>query len=235
MQPIRNIDELRNVLKQFGNENTRDYELCATNMAVSHQSEGFESWLDQLMDPNNHEEDNVAFAAFVVRVIRLRRLRNPLEEGRLLEAQKERYGNRPLYKHLYIIYFSEQDPFRNAAEILKLAKEDSEELPHAGARHMFAIAVADIFELQEQSKKITIPKGNWLEEGLQAVELAIEENAYPKFFSTKGRLLSLIGKHQEGIQEIRKAINKESKNSEDYNLRVMRYQEQIKRIEERQK
>lgn len=60
---------------------------------------------------------------------------------------------------------------------------------------------------------------------------AISMRGYAKFYSTLGRIYGCRGKYDDGISEVRKAIEEEDSKREDYLVRVNEYQAIISRLQ----
>ena len=226
MPVIQSIGELRERLAGLPNdERERAYDKALTKIAVEGQEKEFDQWAQALMNPpeGREETEKVSFAAFAVRVTHCRRMRNSSGELELMTKWRSRFQpNHPYYNHLWLMCRLASWPEDHAEEIMELARDNVRQMPNPGTRHALAIAVADIFEALEFSPE-RLPSAAWLREATDAVEQALREEPYAKFYCTKGRLLALQGRHEEGIREIAAAIDREDPEAVDYAMRIGEY------------
>lgn len=70
-----------------------------------------------------------------------------------------------------------------------------------------------------------------LKESESLIEEAIKMREYPKFYSTRGRIYCCMGEYDMGIKEVRRAIEAEDSDREDYTSRINEYQVLISRFQ----
>ncbi len=69
-----------------------------------------------------------------------------------------------------------------------------------------------------------------LQEAKELLNNAIKMREYAKFYSTRGRILCCEGQYEAAIKEVRRAIEKEDNNREDYMTRINEYEALISRF-----
>ena len=70
-----------------------------------------------------------------------------------------------------------------------------------------------------------------LKEAESLIKDAIDMRKYPKFYSTLGRIFGCMENYDDGLSEVRKAIENEDSNREDYFVRVNEYESIISRLQ----
>lgn len=235
---VESKEALREALLQLPEETTRDYELQVMDLAMADQKAEFRQWIEELMGSPEMatagEAEKIAFAAFCIRVGKLRRMRSNTEEAQVMEQYRERFQkNHPFYEHLRVMCLMGLGPVQNAEEILPLATENCKRMPNAGTYHALATAVADIFEALE-FLPTELPKKKWLKEGERAVDKALLlDGSYPKFYCTRARLAALNGRYEAAIEDISRAIDMERPDRTDYTLRIGEYRMYDQRIRDK--
>ena len=82
-----------------------------------------------------------------------------------------------------------------------------------------------------QCESTNEPKLELLNEAETLLQQAINTRNYPKFYSTRGRIYCCEGKYDDGIAEVRAAIELEDSDRKDYFARINEYQSLISRFQ----
>ena len=99
--------------------------------------------------------------------------------------------------------------------------------------HLFTDLVATAFE-HAYFYKFPMPPLTWLDDGITAVESALDMVKYAKFYCTKARLLAFKENYDESIRLIKVVISLEPSTGKDYPLRINGYLNHLQQIRAKQ-
>lgn len=218
------IDDLvADSLRDLPAELSREYELNLTRLAQSTDTPGLVRCLKELLDGS--VDDDAAYAGFYCLNIVYRRNRDYSLLERLMVTNEARFGRRPTFQHLQVLFTIDRGVGRRKDELIRWAFEDAEMNPeNAGYVHLFADVVASLTEESDADVEREIVS-KWLDEAVCAADRAIKlDSRYAKYYSTKARLLALRGQFHDSLELIRTAIDMEDSTRPDYAIRLGEYQ-----------
>ncbi|MBQ7890936.1 MAG: hypothetical protein IJ359_02120 [Erysipelotrichaceae bacterium] len=215
-------------LKDLPDEMTRAFEEKLTNIIMNPKYTQDVYNLEQRIDV---EEDQIAYPLFLMCSIYYRRAKDHGKQERLIYKYKKRFEHHPSFMHFHTLSYVDVGYHAKWRDMLALAKENSMNMQHNGAYHLFAELVAMTFE-DAHHDATESEFAYWIHEAKKAVDLAIMGNPnYAKYYCTKGRVVSLMGQTDEAQQLIRLAIEKEDSMKKDYTLRIGNYQYYLLKVQ----
>lgn len=228
-RPDQTREELLTFFGTLANYSSREMEKTLTKLSVeayAHTPEVFQALLEDSVNPPTLEFRFYAFFCLAT----IYRRKKDITKFKELDARfGSLFTNFPLYWHLISLLYRQNK--MNYAMAFESAQKAMELLPrHAGVLHSYAEIIVMISEnkREELDQKL-------LESAVSAVNQALDiESNYAKFYCTKGRLLALQGKFDEGQEYILKAIDKENSDSKDYAIRINEYMYYMTLIEREQ-
>lgn len=177
---------------------------------------------------HNHEDTDdyfIRFAAFFGYCTYLRRHRNVSVLENTLDEFNE-FVDEPMYAHIRALFLQlrgHRDDLRDAVDEARRAANGVEN--HPGVEHNLALSITEALEQEAMDKTDQL-----IQEGMESVNQALQRSDYPRFYATHGRLLAIKGNYKKAREEIKKAIDKENPNKEDYAIRLGNYQQHLSNI-----
>lgn len=220
--------EIVKKIQNLPDEMSRDYETTLTDLIMDPQ---YTSYVPDFEKRILSEDDSIAYPLFLMCSIYYRRVKDHGKQERLIYKHKQRFEHHPSFSHYHALSYVDVGYHSKWRDMLNLAKDNSLNMHHAGAYHLFAELVAMTFE-DEHHDATEQEFAYWLDEAKKAVDLAIMENPnYAKFYCTKGRVVALLKNTDEAQQYIRLAIEKEDSLKKDYTLRIGNYQYYLLKVQ----
>lgn len=249
----QNLKRLLELLEELPEEITRDYEetvvayatKCSDEVLLAAEAEfwSMKKAAEQNVGKPEEEQtvinEKVYFALYALLVNYTRRMKDDKTQKKLLDKYssykfKEThvfYNHLRLLRLLGMVY--NQSPSERM-EMLELAQINKRDLTdNKGAAHAFAEAVALVFELDDvaDTPRFADQRSEWLENAMSAVQSAIDDHPdYAKYYCTRGRIQSLLGKYADALKDIDKAIDEEDTSRKDYAIRIGNYESRGQQI-----
>lgn len=176
---------------------------------------------------------SASVASFFCLCIRYRNRKEFSKFKRALDRSKYVFGDHSLYKYQRMVYkktyFKSSEELTECFDIWNSLDDRYRELP--SFVQGYADAVATYYEnagvANEENKK-------HIEEALHEVESAISNGGVAKLRSTRGKLLSLLGRYDEAKASLLTAIDKEDPSHKNYSNRINDYQLILSQIKMKQ-
>lgn len=214
---------LRHIAEEY-DEDGRDYEMALSDFANAyiHAADPvkFTAAVQSIVDDAGVEED-VRFAALVLLNTYLRHRGKARRAYEIDEMERTTFGDRPTFMRCFLICERELGIPDDPGHVIRQARDLMERQPDsAGTQHLFADLVCTIAEQRLH------PVGTeLLQEALDTCDRAIHaQYDYAKFHATRARLLKLMGRWDDALDEIESAMNLEDPDSGSYTLRMSEYQ-----------
>ena len=244
---------LLELLGELPEEVTREYEVtvvdyatkCSDEVLLAAEKEFWRRKENPDTKAANMDKEQVAldekvyFGLYALLVNYTRRMKEDKKQKDLLDLYTSCNFKEPhvFYNHLRLLrqlgQVYNQSPSERM-EMLKLAETNKRELwDNEGAPHAFAEAVALVFELDDvaDTPRFADQRSEWLENALSAVDKVINEKPeYAKYYCTRARIYSLLGKYADALKDIDKAIDKEDISRKDYAIRIGNYESRGQQI-----
>lgn len=249
----QSLERLLALLEVLPEETTREYEETVVSYATKCPDDVLlaaeaEFWrMKDIAEGNSRKtqeekiplNEGVYFALYALLVNYTRRMKDDKNQKKLLDLYQSCYFSEEhvFYAHLRLLRMLgmvyNQSPSEQM-EMLELAKQNKRDLvANGGAAHAFAEAVALVYELDDvaDTPRFTDQRSEWLENALSAVENAINDRPeYAKYYCTRGRIRSLLGKYADALKDIDKAIDEEDTSRKDYPIRIGSYESRGQQI-----
>lgn len=215
---------IRSFLNTVGPDTERRFEETVTGFASrgNNNNAASREYLRMILE---EEDGDVAYAAFYMLQVMLRRLK----EFRQMRENFEKYGpvfsSKNSYSHIWVLYQIESGEDFDADDTLRHAEQDCIEFPNnAGFIHLFADVYATACERAEPREREEIVR-KWGEAAEKMADRAIElDSGYAKYYCTKARIHALRKDYRTAERCISQAIDKEDSNRADYQIRLLNYQ-----------
>ncbi len=203
-----------------GESNDRSVELKITEEAKNADDSALKRYIDKLQDEGQPKEER--YHAYLVLFVYHRRHKNIRECIQLYNDYKDFFGDQFLILHFYAIVLKETGAHADLEKAVSLARKAvSLEPENPGALNNLAGGLASLADSSYFEKK---QRNRMLVEGLEAVNKAIRlEPSYAKYYGTKARLESLLGRQNEAEESVAFAIALEDSQSKDYPIRITEY------------
>lgn len=218
-------EDLIQYIDTLPSERKREWELRLTRLIenASTRVDDIEQIFRSETITAERESEFVRFAAFFAYCTYHRRQGNISELGSLLRKYDE-FEPHPMFPHLQALHAKRIDTDDSYQMAVNHARETINRVgsDHPGVTHSLATAIIDVLE-EERSDVLGPERERLLEEAEKFVELALDQSEYPKFRATYGRILALQGEHDEGIQQIHRALDMEDASKDDYAIRINTY------------
>ena len=224
------IEDLKHRFETLPDERSRSYEEKLGKIAQL----DYDDLEEVLMGIIKDEGSPYRFPAFFALSIRYRRNKDYEKLSLLIKDYRETFKRSLSFNHIRIGFYTNSDYYSYIPEdynsILSLAYNDTKFFAdNSGYLHTFCNAFVTICErVDDEDKKELIEA--WYEDALEMIKKAIEMEEYPKYYSTKGRIIALKGLYDDAISNINKAIGMESSDRPDYELTISTYQNYITQI-----
>jgi tetratricopeptide (TPR) repeat protein len=165
------------------------------------------------------ESGELRYAAFYALNVYHRRMMELSELQDLMRQYSSEFGKCATLSHLQALNYHVQGNLKQARRCAKTAADDLPE--HAGALHHYAQVVVDL-----RLRDASAVHDATLRDAATALDKAITltNEAYPRYFATLARLLTLQGDYDSADHAIREAIDKEDRSKRDYTLLIGEYQ-----------
>ena len=213
--------------------NTNEFESSITNIAEKINSNDIKlnnvrQYINNLLTENNKE---LAFVIFFIFFTRYRRDRSNI----LLDLHDDfinYFSNYEISKHIRILAKYSTTTSVDSYDTLihrteKIINTPGSKLTnHCGVINLYAELVCEYYERNLDFKNGTDDKA-LLNRSLKKIDEIIEIKNYHKYHLNRGRLLVLLGKHDEGESEILKAINMLDYDMADREGRVRLYEQYL--------
>lgn len=215
--------QILSVIEALPEELSREFEVSLTKLAQSATNPRHIEVLEELL-ASAADEDH-AYAAFYCLNIIHRRNRDFTLLERLITAQEARFGVRPTFQHLKVLFTIDRGVGRRKEELIQWAYEDANaNADNAGFVHLFADVVASLAEEADTEHERNVVD-TWLDDAIAAANRAIRlDSRYAKYYATKARLLAFKGQYAESMELIHMAIDTEDSTRPDYAIRLGEYQ-----------
>lgn len=175
---------------------------------------------------DSEKSETVRFTAFYTHCTYLRRNKNVTQLKQMLDKYTE-FAHRPMYSHTKSMYYSLRGQKGDISRAMLHARRADDELGnHAGVAHNRALTIVSAIEEDEEPKSEKL-----LSEARDAINRAISNLDYPKYHTTKGRLLALEEQFTEAKEEIRRAIDQEDPDQKSYPIKIGEHQRHLSRVE----
>ncbi|KYH32818.1 tetratricopeptide repeat protein [Neomoorella mulderi] len=210
-------------------ETDRNFELYLTKMAQ--KIPDINGLLTEVLEkpPVTGEEkaDLIAFACFFALNIYYRHRRDITKVHDIIEKYRHRFSHHPMFPHVLSLYYRSTGSIKDLKTALDYAQQAAQLMPgNPGVQHSLAEALINLMDEGEIEKS----EAN-LNRAEEAINKAIMlEATYPKFYSTRGRLLALKGMFKEAREAVEQAIDMEDSTAHDYPIRYSGYQDILGKI-----
>ena len=138
-----------------------------------------------------------------------------------MERYEKQHGHHPLFSHQKAMFLTAHADLPRLKQGLMLAHHNLKALPRTtGALHLFAETVAKIGELYRKN----LPDRH-MATALRMIERALNTDpSYAKYYATRARILTLLGRYDEAYNDVHKAVSLEPSDGKTYYLRISQYQ-----------
>jgi len=171
---------------------------------------------DELKIQTDGHVDDVRFAAFYFLANHARRKSNTEDFLAWIERGRQDFQNRPLYQYMESILYREQNKYPHAINKCRpVFNEYSDNWPIAvGFAHNIIHGIEEELVGANQKKELA-------QEALNTIKMAIQSKPdYGKSYLIKARALAVLGRFEEALDEVDRAIEKEDSKKEDYAERI---------------
>nr|DAW20649.1 MAG TPA: hypothetical protein [Caudoviricetes sp.] len=230
-------ENLMNRIKKISefDDTSRQYEVDLTHIANKKMNiKLLENILKDPFNDSQYSNDNILkikYATFYCVNIYHRHQFNKEILDKLWETYADQFKEFKSFNHLKVNRFLlESDlcsDLDKQKDILEKASNDAVKYPNnAGYQHAFAVLFVDIVEKNEQNfEQCRELIETWNSKAFTAINSAIQRDSeYARYYCTKGRILSLMGRYDEADEQIYTAIIKEDSTKVDYAIRISKYQ-----------
>jgi len=247
------LERLLELLKDLPAEVERQYEVdivdyatkCSDEVLQAAEKEFWEQYQTAVQNAGKPEDQQAAldekvyFALYAMMVNYTRRMKADSVQKELLDLYISCNFKEPhvFYTHLRLLRMLGQVYNQSPSErmeMLKLAEVNKKDLyKNEGAAHAFAEAVALVYELDDvaDTPRFADQRSEWLENAMSAADKVVNEKPdYAKYYCTRARIESLLGKYADALKDIDKAIDKEDISRKDYAIRIGSYESRGQQI-----
>lgn len=225
----REYHTLLQKLREISDEQDNDFNIKVRKLIMEHSEETVEKKLLPLIRTLN--EEDTCFTAYYAAFTFYRRLGYVYKIHGLVEEFHERFStyrfnNIIMSQHYSALFELEGHSAEDLRSAITYARKALELIPNnSGVMQNYADLVTKSFELRVMNIR---KDKEQLEFAIGRVEDALEINPnYPKYHSTRGRLLSFTHQYQEAITSIQKAISLENMETKDSFIRIVDYNKYI--------
>ncbi len=220
---------LRQTLEALPEETEREFELTVTRLVdrcpITDLAALENSALALLGDRT--EDSKVRFASFWCLQVLYRHRRDVSRLRDLFVAYTSEFEDKPAFAELYILLELEYEVgLLDRMDLLRRAQSLRDRYPdNAGPVHLFAHAVATVWERSTEQKYRDRIERDLVHAALEAVERAIElDRHYARYYCTAARLHSIVKDYKTAFRLVAQAEDVENSERPDYALRIAQYQ-----------
>lgn len=170
--------------------------------------------------------------AFYCLCTKHRRLKDYKKFKKLVDDCKDIIGQDEIFKIMEAYYYIQEtaNDF-NPMKALKLWKDNISATCKRLPAFTQIYTETVVLQCEMANEDISEEEKELLEESKKLIGKAIIKRPYAKFYSTRGRIYCCDKNYDEGINEVRKAIEIEDSKREDYFTRINEYQSLISRFQ----
>ncbi|MEU1800768.1 hypothetical protein [Streptomyces sp. NPDC019937] len=165
---------------------------------------------------------HIRFAALYAVLLRLRREERLTDYTEMVGRHEEEFGSEPYFHTFRAVILRLEGSLASLLQAIEHSREAARLLPEIpGVQHQVAEFIAEYMEQRESA-----PRSGELEEAEGLVDRAITltHGRVAHYFETKARILCLRDEFQAARSLVRRAIELEPKEGQDYLRRISQYQ-----------